>query len=328
MKFTLYALAAGLAVLAAAAMSFAGPKVEADPNKEYVLTPEVGPYVVCVKGYVGPNARSLASTLVLNTRRQGFAAYVYDYSAEERRKVKEILDEKYKMAPEVARKKTIRVEENWGVLVGAGYRDLEAAGKDVDKVKKLSWDDLPKTATDIVPEMKKGQLFQVSPYSHAFATRNPLVAAAKPDPNAPDPAWKDLNSGRKYNLLKCGKPWTLAVKQFTGVNAVQARTGTSAFVDALLGKSDDTLDGSARQAEELARLLCELKMKAYVLHTRGASIVTVGGFDGEKDSLLLKTQQQIQPQLRMIESKIATDPRMGDLYKFFAQPMPMKVPQL
>lgn len=317
-----------LALLALAGAASAAPKVEADPTKDYLLTPEVGPFVICVKGYTGPNARTLAHTLVIHTRRQGYAAYLFDRSAEARREAEEMLKQRYASAPELAKRRKIRIEENWGVLVG-GYRDLESASKDVEKVKKLSWDDLAKTKLDIVPDSRDGKLYAVSPYAYAFATRNPLVPAPKADPSAPDPAWKDLNAGRPYNLLKCGKSYTLAVKQFAGVNVVQPRSAFSPLTEALWGKSGETLDASARQAEEVARFLRSYhKLDAYVLHTRGASIVTIGAFDGPEDKEMLRMQQTLSGQLRQIESKIAPDPRTADLYRFFPQPMPMKVPQL
>jgi hypothetical protein len=328
MKRLLFALAGGLTVLAAAAPAHAAP-VEADPNKEYVLTPEVGPYVICAKGYMGANAHELARRLVLHLRRHGFPAYVYDYSEEERRKARETLEERYKMAPELARHKTIRVEEQWGVLVG-GYKDFDGASKDVPKVKKLeAWkEDLPKSDLDIVPDMSTGRLYAMSPCAYAFATRNPLVPQAKPDPNAPDPAWKTLNDGRPYNLLKCGKPWTLAVKQFQGLNVIQPRSTSSKFLDALWGggKEGDLLDASAKQAEEVARALRVWKFDAWVLHTRGASIVTVGRFDGPEDPKLLQAQNDLKVQLGKI--KLGSDARTIEMFQFFPLPLPMKVPQL
>ena len=46
-------------------------RVEADPGKEYPLTPQAGAYVICVKGYTGPNAHTLANKLALYLRQQG-----------------------------------------------------------------------------------------------------------------------------------------------------------------------------------------------------------------------------------------------------------------
>jgi hypothetical protein len=318
----LFALAGGLVILAASP-GHAAP-VEADPNKEYVLTPEVGPCVICIKGYTGSSARRLANQLALHLRQNSFPAYVYDYSAEERRKIKEILEERYRNVPEMARRRTIRVEDQWGVLVG-GYPDLDSASQDLNRIKKLPFHNLGKNELDYVPDMNTGRLLAVSPYAHCFATRNPLVPQPKPDPTAPDPAWKYLNEGRPYNLLDCGKPWTLAVKQFQGVNVVQARSASSKFLEVLgMGKSGEMLAASAKQAEEVVRVLRKLGYEAYVLHTRTASIVTVGAFDKPDDQRL----QQAQMQLRKLTFQNPSDPQAAQFFQFFAQPMPMRVPQL
>ena len=314
MKRNLYALAA---VLVASCASFAAPKGEAEP-----LTQAAGPFVICVKGYMGPNAADLAATLAAHARRRGWPAYVYDHSAEEKRQVQELLKSRYGNNPEMAKRRTIRVQENWGVFVG-GYRDLEAASKDLDKVKKTPFDDLPATTMDHVPDFGRKQMVGVSPYAHAFATRNPLVPAAKANAEA-DPAWKELNSGRPYNLLKCGKPYTLAVKQFHGVSSVQARGASTPFLEALMGRSDDTLDASAKQAEEVARVLRKVNLEAYVLHTRGASVVTIGAFDSENDPRLVQLQQK----LRNGRLNGLPDARAAEMFQFFPQPMPMKVPKL
>jgi hypothetical protein len=316
----LLALAGGLALLAVPATGRAA-RVEADPNKEYGLSPEAGPFVICVKPYTGASAREQANRLALHLRQHGWPAYVFDYTPEEERKAKEWLDERYKdVPPEVRRRKTMHVEPQWGVFIG-GYSDFESASRDLAKVKKTPEPPPEKNwvEADII-NPSTGQIFQLSPYAQCIATRNPTVRVQKADANAPDPYWKELNAGRPYNLLKCGKPWTLAVKQFQGVGVVQPRSATSQFLDmlGLGGRSSDMLDASAKQAEEVARVLREnLKYDAYVLHTRTGSIVTVGAYDTKDDKALQKAAQQLRG-LRFGATGI----------QFFEQPMPMPVPQL
>jgi hypothetical protein len=268
----------------------------------------------------------LANQLTLYLRQNGYPAYVFDYSGEEKRKAKELLDDRYRNIPEEVRpRKKIRVEDQWGVFIG-GYKDLESASGDLARVKKLKWDNLKKTDLDYVPDMKTGEILEVSPFAYSFASRNPTVPQPKTDPNAPDPAWKELNEGRPYNLLRCGKPWTLAVKQFQGLNVVQERSVSSKFLS-LLGMSDTSgqlLDASAKQAEEVAKVLRKMNFEAYVLHTRTASVITVGAYDTPEDPRL----QQVQRQLRSLTFRNNSDPRAAQLLQFFAQPLPMRVPQL
>src|SRR5437016_2209226 len=115
MKKYLFALAGVLALLAVPAAGRAA-RVEADPNKDYPISPEAGPYVICVKAYGGPEAPELARRLVLHLRQNGWPAYVFDYTAEERKKNKEFFEERYKNVPPEARPhKTFQIEEQWGV---------------------------------------------------------------------------------------------------------------------------------------------------------------------------------------------------------------------
>jgi hypothetical protein len=326
MKEFLLALTGGLALLAVPAAGRAA-RVEADPNKEYVISPEAGPYVICVKAYTGPRARELANQLALHLRQNGWPAYVFDYTAEEKRKAQELLDERYRALPPDAPRprKTVHVEEQWGVLIG-GYRDFDSASRDVPKVKDKSrtpWPKMDKTAFDHFVKPDTGEVYQVSPYAYALATRNPTVRAPKADPNAPDPRWKDLNDGRPYNLLKCGKPWTLVVKQFQGIGVMQSRSESSKFLELLSfgSKPGDVLEASAKQAEEVAKFLRAANFEAYVLHTRSGSIVTVGAYDSADDPRLRQTAE------KLAGKRLINNDKDG-LFQLFPQPLPMKVPQL
>ncbi len=313
---------AGLLALVAVPAARAG-KVEADPNKEYPISPEAGPYVVCVKAYCGTEAHSLANRLALHLRQNGWPAYVFDYSAEERRKAQEWLDERYKNVPEGARPhKTIRVQEQWGVLIG-GYNDFDSASNDIARIKKTPEPPADPNKLDVElldPETK--QVYKLHTYAQCIATRNPTVRQQQQANNGgSDPCWKQLNEGRPYNLLKkCGKPWTLAVAQFQGTGVVQPRSAGSEFLNMIgLGKPGEVLEASAAQAEEVARFLSSkpYNLKAYVLHTRTGSIVTVGAYDSKDDDDLVRKAKML-----------AGKPIGATGIKFFDQPLPMQVPQL
>ena len=75
------------------------PRVEADPNREYVMAPADGPFAILVKAYMGDDAHELANRLVLHLRQNGWPAYVYDYTPEVERNNKEFLDARYKDIP-------------------------------------------------------------------------------------------------------------------------------------------------------------------------------------------------------------------------------------
>ncbi len=329
MKRFLFVLAVLLAVVALPPASRAA-RVEADPNKEYVITPEAGPFAICVKAYIGADARERANRLALHLRKNGWPAYVFDYTAEEKRKAREWIEERYQNVPPEARPpKTIHIDPQWAVFIG-GYRDFDSASRDLPKVKQLP--EPPQADHLDFLDQDTKQLYHLNTYAQCMATCNPMVPMQKRDPNAPDPSWKNLNDGRPYNLLtKCGKPWTLVVAQFQGAGVIQPRSTASKFLDTigLGGKSGDMLEAGAAQAEEVARVLREgfkradnssvLRFDAYVLHTRTGSIVTVGGYDRMDDPRM----EQAAKELRNMRFGLG-----ADALHLFAQPMPMKVPQL
>src|SRR5262245_29143580 len=272
---------------------------EADPTRDYYVTPEAGPWMIAAAYYTGDEAEGLARQMVLQIRSQyHLNAYLFDYAGEERRKLQEALNQGQQPG---ARTRTIRMEKQWAVLIG-GYPDMDSASRALKEIKKLKAPEIQSPSgaptTDFLtqyvpaPEKKGFEVRKapVNPFATAFVTRNPSVAhASAADKKKPDPFWKELNAGRPYNLLECKQPWTLAVKEFQGAEAV-GRAPSNAFLSMLgLGSNiGASLDAAAKQAEEVARVLREMKFDAYVLHTRYSSIVTVGGYESAEDPRLLQ----------------------------------------
>ena len=102
---------------------------------------------------------------------------------------------------------------------------------------------------------------------------------------------------------KATKNWTLAVKSFTApVEVVSAESDTSMMRKFGLRKGGDALAAGAEQAEALAKVIRQMRgpgvngqpgaplnLEAFVLHTRSASLVTIGQFDGPDDPALHAT---------------------------------------
>lgn len=197
-----------------------------------------------------------------------------------------------------------------GVLVG-GFQTEADAIKALAVLKK--W---PTPKNDILCD--KGAITQpgangksevvhaaINPYATAFVVPNPSVARPSTPAGAKtgiDPFVVKLNEDRPYNLLKATKGWTLAVKSFTApVEFVGAKEGDGGGLMKKLGmsKGADVLAAGAEQSESLAKVLRSMKgrggeslnLEAFVLHTRNASIVTVGQFDGPDDPALLATKR-------------------------------------
>jgi hypothetical protein len=323
----LLALAGGLALLAAAGPGRAGP-VEADPSNEYRVTPAAGPWMIIVKSYKGPTAAELAHELILMLRRRdNLLAYLFVFGEDDKRKQEDYLAHVHQFCPDVARPrvKYVRVELEYGVLVG-GYPDIDTARRALDDVKRLKPPDSRKlmdlmTNIEPTPEQKSVvKVAPINPFVTAFVVHNPTVPQEQVDRSKPDPALRELNEGRPYNLFRCPKPWTLAVKDYPGAAVLQPRSASGSFLNMIgLGKGSEVLDAGGKQAEEVARVLHEtMKLDAYVLHTRRSSIVTVGGFDSQDDPKL----QQMQRQLANLQLKNG----QVVLLQCFAEPIPMSVP--
>jgi hypothetical protein len=329
----LCALAVGLvAVAAASGQLFSTPQVEADPNKDYTITPEAGPWMIYVHSYTGEQAKQLAKEMCLEIRsRYGVPAWVFNRGEEERKKQQEYLERMHKLTDQTpgVRVRVVRIPEQCAVLLG-GYKDMDTARTALDHVKKLKPPE-NKKLLDVVTiyghadaEGKKdttdgtlqGGTF-ANPFASSFVTRNPTVPMEKPvnDPTKADKLMRELNTGRPYNLLENRSPWTLAVKELTGASTIQSKSSSSSFLD-MLGfnkKAGELLNASALQAEEVAKVLRGNGFDAYVLHTKYSSVVTVGSFPTRDDPKLLQLQQKL--------GKVKIGP-----IDLFACPLPMPVP--
>jgi hypothetical protein len=311
---------AGLLCLAGVAL---GRGVEADPNKEYVITPEVGPWVICAASYTGPEAAQRAHDLVLEIRsRYNLPAYIFNRGEKERREQEEQRARMRQLCPE-GRFRTVRVEDQFAVLVG-GYKDIDSARRALDDVKKMKPSDtrlmniLFAGSSAPAPGKKGGESYAgfANPLSDSFVAPNPTVPHEHKAENKQDPFLKELNADESLSLLKCKQPWTLAVATFQGTSVIQSSATAATFLDKVLGRgSADTLSASAMNAHNFAELLRKAKFDAYVLHLRQGSVVTIGGFASKDD-----------PQLRQVERRLAEQNFAGRI-ELLPQPFAMQVPR-
>jgi hypothetical protein len=208
-----------------------------------------------------------------------------------------------------------------GVLVG-GFQTEADARKALAQVKKwpppknellMDGGTVVKPGPDGKPVVQSTRL---NPYPTAFVVPNPSAArdaaghAARP---AVDPFIVKLNEGNPYNLLKAKKGWTLAVKSFASpVEIVNKNADSSLMRKFGWRKGADVLAAGAEQAEAMAKAIRAmtgpggqpLNLEAFVLHTRTASLVTVGQFDGPDDPALLATKRLLSG----ITTRVSEDP--------------------
>jgi hypothetical protein len=330
---------AGLAVLITTTPGYA--RVEADPQKNYQVTPDVGPWLICAKSYMGEMAPQFAHDLVLELRsRYDLPAYVFNRGAEERRKLQDELEKQRRDQEEQLRLaglqpdmpiplRHVRIEEQCAVLIG-GYKDMETARKALEKIKKL---EPPKSVPaeyvfQARPDEKgTGRVLeraQIKPFAASFVAPNPTVPQEKPSELRGVDSYdflKKLNAGESFNLLKCGKPWTLAIKEFRGPTIVQPKSTSTNIMEKLMGQSGDQLSASAMNAHNMAECLNKIGYHAYVLHTRTSSVVCVGAYDKPDDHALQTTRQVL------LSSQFSTPNFPGTESGLMPQLLPMPVPQ-
>jgi hypothetical protein len=307
-----------------------GRDIEADPNKEYWVTPEAGPWMVLAASFTGPKAEMLGREMVLEIRRSyGLPAWLYNRGGEERRKQQERFNEIRRLSPE-AQLRGVRIPEQFAVLVG-GYKDMKTARKELDDIKELErppdkFCDLAYVeGTDGNQKSNVVQRAFISPFQSSFVVRNPTVPLEGPKETGPDPFLKTLNANEEYSLLRCRKSWTLVIKDFQGAAVVVPKDQVKKSFWEKLGFARDSvelLNASALQAHAFAEALRKMKempLEAYVLHTRHASFVTVGGFDSPEDPRI--------PEMKTKLGKLQAFQGPEGPIRIWVQPLPMEVPR-
>jgi hypothetical protein len=316
---------AGVAGLALTGAARAG--VEADPNKEYLITKDAGPWLVRAAVFVGPEAASLAHEMVLEIRsRYNAPAYVFNYGEQQRKEQRARLEEARKQMTgdyKVPLRVT-RIEDQCAVLVG-GYKDLDTASRAMREIKR--WQ--PPTSERLSPEAheirpdpsdeNRGILYKgrINPFSTSFVVHNPEVPIdRKPDPKA-NQFYKKLNANESLSLLKCRKPWTLVVATYQGQAVIQTDNTKESFFSELFEKTrGERLAATGQNAHNLGEALRTMKFDAYVLHTTWGSVVTIGGFDGKDD-----------PKMQELKRTLTSNVQLGPSLHLLAEPMPMEVPR-
>jgi hypothetical protein len=321
-------------------------------NNDILVTRELGPWMILIISYAGPEGPIWARDMVRVLREQyKMPAYVYNYGAAEKRKeyerVKAIVEKQKQVLKEnnlpldsPIRIRHLRIDEHCGVLIG-GYPTQEAALKVRDqwrqqiKENNLKAPDPTKVKLEVQfyereddpkdPKVNKKEAVWVNPFTRAMLVRNPAIKVDRPaDWDKLDvAALKRMNAAEDFSLLKCNRNYTLAIKQF----ALPTMTGhrdeapSGGFWDPFgMGKkSKDHTDPAADCAHDLVENLRKAKLEAFILHTKYYSLVTIGGYDSLEDPNLRSMQN-------ILDTKLLPSPGMAGL-QLFPTAKPMQIPK-
>jgi hypothetical protein len=294
---------------------------EVDVNHDIAIDPSVGPWVVCLYWYSGPQAAQMAREMVIELRNNPaykLPAYVFTKGQEERKaelkRIREYADKVYEgMAKDgipddiPIRVPLTRWEIQCAVLVGGGFKDMDAAARFNEKIKKLPDPDPtkvkmhkeiavnnPEKSSGVQPTGAAVQTHWVSPFKNGLVLHNPTVPVEKPGLDMA--LLRRLNEDEPFSLLKCPHKYTLVVKEIMTPRTVVSENTSSSFLDKLTStQAQETEDVVAKSAHSYAEGLskCHLNHPLYVLHMTYASYVTVGGFDDVNDPRIATLKQAI-----------------------------------
>lgn len=280
----------------------AASRIEADPNKEYKLTRDRGPWMISVATFhttdpegvtrEGKSPEEAAHELVIELRQLGMPAYVYVHEPDQARVT--VTD---RIGRDEVRKNLRRVRT---VLVVAGnYQDLE---------DKLAQDSL-KWVKRLNPKcLQEGVAFsptksRPTPLAGAFLAINPLLSPDEVMRDSRDPLLIRLNSGENHSLADNRGEYTLVIARFYGKqNVLLGSKAARSDQDVSIG---NTLDQAGFAAQELTAVLrgkydpsnTYNNIDAYVWHDRSESIVTVGSFTSDSDPSIERYKKLFGPRL-------------------------------
>ena len=285
----------------------AAPGIEAVRGKQYRITSRHGPWMIFVASLQGITAREAANTLVLELRRLGIPAYTFSRSQR---------TGSVKTPDRVGRlsRREVTSRKSAISVIAGNYPTIKdwRAQKTLKYIKRFH----PKTIRGGTYMKTPGR---PNPLSGAFLVRNPLLPAGKkPISNLV----RQLNRGERHTLLGNRGRYTLIVSTMMGRSHTVKETGLLRAKQTFrVGKSLDQAADKARRLvkilndnsylaklsrsnPQLADILARDQFKAFVLHERYRSIVTVGEFASPQDP-------GIRPLLELFRGKQKRDPRTG-----------------
>ena len=277
-------------VPAAGPLSLFGKKVEADPNREYILKETDGPWLILVASFSGPTARQDANVLTLELRkRYKYNAFIFDRTFTHDLKLEGRPRNPYDRG-NFSKKGTVH---EYAVLVG-NFQSVD--DKDFQKTLrgiKECYPDCVKGGPNSPPispnfaairqRTARDENGRVrGPFYMAFGFINPLLPPDYFSQRGVDKFIEDINSDSPYSLLNCPAKYTVKVATFTGKIEIQQDRIKSILdgkQELTPKKTQSDLEIGGRAAARLTAALRAKGYEAYEFHDRQSSIVTIGGFN-------------------------------------------------
>jgi len=320
-------------------------KVEADPSKTYLLTPENGPWLIMACSFSGERAEQQARELVLELRqRYKLPAYMYRMHFQVGEEVIGRGVDRYGNPVRMRYRRPPQFDEI-AVMVGdfPAVDDPEAQ-RTLEKIKHCHPECLkPSPEKPTSQNLAAWRTFikyvraekeSLGPMCKAFLTTNPLLPREYFAPKGMDAFVEQLNADLPYSLLRCPGKYTVQVATFTGTVIMDPQRIQR--IQQGLEDFESSLDKAAWAAHKLTEALRMKGYEAYEFHDRYASIVTVGSFDSvgtPRPDGKIELNPQIHAIMELFKAEPATTPGAGPKVKTLAgipfdpQPIPVEVPR-
>ena len=298
-----------------------GKRVEADPNKDYVMTELNGPWMIVATTFSGDGAEDHARELVLELRsRYKVEAYTHQKTFDftggvEGRGVDRTgqpMQMRYRRAKEIHEYAVLvgnypRVDDSEAARTLEKIKFMRPATLDPEKRKKSNQNlaSLRRIQTMLLPDGDENK--HKGPMGKAFITRNPMLPKEYFASSAIDDLVLKMNADVKFSLLRCPGKYTVKVGTFTGRIVLDQRE-VQAYEQGLKDiNRDSRLLKAAEDAETLTMALRNKGYEAYSFHDRYSSIVTVGSFDSV-GTPRADGKIEINPQIHEIMQRFSAAP--------------------
>lgn len=300
--------------LTTAAAQAPGPADVFQPNPEYLLSARQGPFMIYVASFRGDRAGPLAQDLVAELRKtyklQAFLLRRIDEdAAAERDRIRQ--EELKRYGPEFKRGKKVLVLEDWAVLVG-NYATFDKAADDLKRIKQVEkprnldiFPHLQQYTNPLAETRKPGKVTEaqqlqdtrIETFRRAFVAPNPLAPrAAVARGNDDQQTLQAWNESEKYSLLRNPGTFSLVVMEFRAPVEVQDDS-PSVFDQKNMAAFRSPYAPDHRHLEHAVALARQLRdqlndngkgYEAFLLHTKNATLVTVGSFKSADDPEMQK----------------------------------------
>ncbi len=328
-------------------------------NNSYEITPEAGPWAICITSFVeqidrpagrdflpgeledilahtAARNRAIGFVTVLRKEPYSLRAYMFNRGDDERKKEEQRVAEEreerrkfilenralgVKMPEKIYVKRPLHVEDQYVVLVG-GYRSKDEARHALEGIRRLK--PPPTEFCNKVFGAQGDQRYAapMSPFVTAMVIPNPTnIEKLKAPPRDVNERTAELAEMVEMNSHNPLSPLGHEKKWTLIVKEYKIRVKVND--DGMRAKMYDSL---GKTAESLAALLRNpgFGLDSYVIHTKYASYVTVGIFDSEKDQRLATMRNTLSTlTIRDPHGQIIEE-LMNPALPFQIQPLPPK----